>query len=82
MNAIAIEANVDENNELRIKLPEQHRGQHARVIVLFPSTHQPDAGNPPRHHKPSPQLAHKGALIHGDDLTPAFSDEEWGELVR
>ncbi|MBK1702385.1 hypothetical protein [Thiococcus pfennigii] len=80
MHAIEIEADVDENNELRIKLPEPHRGQHARVIVLLPSPAEAGAGKPGLRHRPSPRLANKGARIHGDDLAPAFSDEEWGDL--
>jgi len=37
MNAIELEANVDENNELHLKLPEPYRGKHARIIVLLDS---------------------------------------------
>lgn len=82
MNAVEIEADVDENNELHLTLPGQHRGQHARVIVLLPSTDEHGAAPGLRRRKPSPRLANKGARIHGDDLAPAFSDEDWGDLAR
>ncbi|NEV60368.1 hypothetical protein [Thiorhodococcus minor] len=45
MNAIELEANVDENNELHLKLPEQHSGKHARVIVLLDSPKSNAPGN-------------------------------------
>ena len=82
MNAIEIEADVDDNNELHIKLPEPHRGQRARVIVLIPAPGEPEVASGASRHSPSPRLAFKGARVHGDDLAPAFSEEEWGDLAR
>jgi hypothetical protein len=35
MEAIEIEAEVDENNEIHIKVPEGHAHEHARVRVVF-----------------------------------------------
>ncbi|NBC49838.1 MAG: hypothetical protein GVY22_18050, partial [Gammaproteobacteria bacterium] len=47
MNAIEIEANVDENNELHLKLPEPYHGKHARVIVLLDSPELTAPAQPP-----------------------------------
>ena len=43
MNAIEIEAEVDENNEIHIKVPEGHAHQHARIRVVFEGKPRPDA---------------------------------------
>lgn len=45
MNAIELEADIDENNELHLKLPSQHRGKHARVIVLVDTGAPTTLGN-------------------------------------
>jgi hypothetical protein len=80
MEAIEIEAEIDENNEIHIKLPEPHGPGHARVIVLVESQQPKPAAL--RKHKPSPLLANKGAELHGDDIAPAFSEQEWGDLYQ
>lgn len=80
MKAIELEAEVDENNEIHIKLPKQHRGERARVIVVLESE-QGVAAKAPRH-RPSPRLAFRGARLDGDDIEPAFTEEEWGALYR
>ena len=45
MNAIELEADIDENNELHLKLPVQHQGKHARVIVLVDPAQPTTPGN-------------------------------------
>ena len=76
MQAIEIEARIDDKGEIHIKLPQRHPSGPARVIVLF-DTDQESRTEPPRH-KPSSRLADKGARLHGDDIAPAFAPEEWG----
>lgn len=80
MHAIEIETEIDENNEIHIKLPQQHQPGRARVIVLIEAD-QGERGKS-RKRTPSPRLAYKGAELHGDDIAPAFSQDEWGELYR
>lgn len=80
MQAIEIEAQIDENGEIHIKLPQRRPPGPARVIVLF-DTDQAGRGEPTKH-RPSPRLARKGARLHGDDIAPAFSQEEWGGLYQ
>jgi hypothetical protein len=33
-----------------------------------------------RRHRPSPRLYDKDARLHGDDIAPALSPAEWGDL--
>lgn len=80
MQAIEIETQIDDNGEIHIKLPQQHQRGNARVIVLFDADR--DDRNGPNPHKPSPRLAGQGAKLHGDDVAPAFSQDEWGELYQ
>jgi hypothetical protein len=80
MQAIEVEAEIDENNEIHIKLPKQHKPGHARVIVLLDADR--DIAAVPKKHRPSPRLANKGAELYRDDIAPAFSRDEWGELYR
>jgi hypothetical protein len=80
MHAIEIDADVNADGEIHIKLPRPQQPGRARVIVLL----EADRDEPPssKGHKPSPRLAFKGAKLHGDDIEPAFSPEEWGEIYR
>jgi hypothetical protein len=50
------------------------------VIVLLDA----DQAEPvaPKKHRPSPRLAFQGAVLHGDDLAPALTPSEWGELYQ
>ena len=80
MQAIEIEARIDDNGEIHIKLPQPRPPGPARVIVLL-DTDQENRTEPPRH-RPSLRLADKGARLHGDDITPAFAPEEWGEIYQ
>jgi hypothetical protein len=80
MQAIEIDATIDDNGEIHIKLPEPRRPGPARVIVLFEADPQAQPG--PIKHRPPASLAGKGARLHGDDIAPAFSLEEWGDLYR
>jgi hypothetical protein len=38
MQAIEIETEIDENHEIRLKLPEAIRARKARVVVLYEET--------------------------------------------
>jgi hypothetical protein len=80
MLAIEIETEIDENSEIHIKLPRPQRRGPARVIVLLDA----DQAEPvaPKKHRPSPRLAFQGAVLHGDDLAPALTPSEWGELYQ
>ena len=80
MQAIEIEARIDDNGEIHIKLPQPRPPGPARVIVLF-DTDQESRTEPTRH-RPSLRLADQGARLHGDDITPAFAPEEWGEIYQ
>lgn len=80
MQAIEIDAEIDANGEIHIKLPDPSQPGPARVIVLFETEREPLAKQP--RHQPSPLLAGKGAKLHGDDMAPAFALEEWGDLYR
>ncbi len=80
MQAIEINTRIDEKGEIHIKLPQGRPSGPARVIVLFES----DWEDPPqpRKHRPSARLANQGATLHGDDIAPAFSQYEWGEMYQ
>lgn len=80
MQAIEIDAVIDHQGEIHIKLPQRCRSGSARVIVLIDSDREPPAVH--RGHRPSPRLAGQGARLHGDDIAPAFSTEEWGAIFR
>jgi len=80
MQAIEIDTEIDDNGEIHIKLPQPRRPGPARVIVLF-DTDQEERTEPAKHRPPA-SLAGKGARLHGDDIAPAFSAEEWGDLYR
>ena len=79
MQAIEIEAEIDDNGEIRIQLPEPRQPGHARVIVLFDND-RAGRSMAMRRHRPSPRLYGKDARLHGDDIAPALSPEEWGDL--
>jgi len=80
MLAIEIDAEIDDNSEIHIKLPRPQRRGPARVIVLL------DADQPTsvalKRHAPSPRLAFQGAVLNGDDLAPALTPGEWGDLYQ
>jgi hypothetical protein len=80
MHAIKINAEIDNNGEIHLKLPPPRRPGPARVIVLFDPDQPIQVGG--RGHRPSTRLAGQGARLHGDDIAPAFSPEEWGDLYR
>lgn len=78
MLAIEIDAEIDDNSETHIKLPRPQRRGPARVIVLLDADQSAPVA--PKRHAPSPRLAFKGAQMNGDDLAPALTTSEWGEL--
>ncbi|WP_295384366.1 hypothetical protein [uncultured Thiodictyon sp.] len=80
MLAIEIDTEIDENSEIHIKLPRPQCRGPARVIVLLDVDQAELAA--PKKHRPSPRLAFKGAQLHGDDLAPALTPSEWGELYQ
>jgi hypothetical protein len=80
MQAIEIETEINDNAEIHLKLPRGLEPGPARVIVLIEAREAVPAG--PSRHEPPPELAWKGAEVHGDDIAPAFTLEEWGDLYR
>ena len=80
MQAIEFQAQIDENSEIRIKLPDGHKRGPARVIVLL-DTDETQAGAPIRN-RPSVRLAYQGARLLGDDICPAIPTDEWGTLYQ
>ncbi len=75
MYALELETEVDENNEIHLKLPEQYPKKHAKVIVLMDV-----AAQKARKRTPSPRLANQGAKWYGDELQPAFDNGDWNDL--
>jgi hypothetical protein len=80
MQAIEIETEIDDNSEIHLKLPRGLEPGPARVIVLIEGKAAGETGHP--RHEPPPELAWQGAELHGDDIAPAFTLEEWGDLYR
>jgi hypothetical protein len=80
MQAIEIDTRIDEKGEIHIKLPQPRPPGPARVIVLFEAPEAAPGGR--LRHEPPPELAWKGAEVRGDDIAPAFTPEEWGDLYR
>lgn len=58
-------------------LPPLPPNEEVEVIVLRKEPKEPRPRN-----LPSPLLAWRGAKLLGDDVAPAFSIEEWGELFQ
>ncbi len=80
MQAIEIETEINDNAEIHLKLPRGLEPGPARVIVLIEAREAVPAER--SRHEPPPELAWKGAEVHGDDIAPAFTLEEWGALYR
>ena len=59
MQAIEIDARIDDQGEIHIRLPQPRPPGPARVIVLFEAPEAVPAGRP--RHEPPPELAWKGA---------------------
>jgi hypothetical protein len=74
MQAIEIEAEINDNAEIHLKLPRGLEPGPARVIVLIEAREAVLTGRW-RHERP-PELAWKGAEVHGDDIAPAFTLEK------
>jgi hypothetical protein len=64
VQAIEIAAEIDENSEIHIKLPDQQQAGPARVIVLLDSAREQTGAQST--HSPSPRLANQGAKLHGE----------------
>ena len=58
-------------------LPVFPPNEEVEVIVL----RKERQSSRPRN-QPSPELAWRGAKLFGDDVAPAFTVEEWGELFQ
>jgi hypothetical protein len=80
MQMIEIDSEIDANGEIHTKLSGAYQPGPVHLVV-FLATDQPVSAGQTRH-RPSPRLAGKGAKIHGDDMAPAFTLEEWGDLYR
>ena len=60
-----------------IGLPPLAPNEEVEIIVMRKEPVSPRSG-----HRPSPRLAYSGAMLMGDDIKPAFTAEEWGELFQ
>lgn len=60
-----------------IGLPPLAPNEEVEIIVMRKEPVSPRSG-----HRPSPRLVHSGAKFMGDDIEPAFTAEEWGELFQ
>ena len=67
---------TDSNGHLT-DLPVFPPNEDVEVIVLRKEPKKPRPRN-----QPSPLLAWRGAKLLGDDIAPAFSIEEWGDLFQ
>jgi hypothetical protein len=50
MQAIELETEIDENHEIRLKLPEAIRARKARIVVLYEEVDPATVGNMPTQH--------------------------------
>ena len=80
MQAIEIETEIDENAEIHLRLPRGLKPGRARVIVLVESRETAPTERPG--HEPPAELAWQGAELLGDDIAPAFTLEEWGDIYK
>lgn len=80
MQAIEIDTEIDDNAEIHLQLPRGLKSGPARVIVLIEAQAAGQTECP--RHEPPAELAWQGAELHGDDIAPAFTLEEWGDLYR
>lgn len=71
MNAIEIEAEVDENNEIHIKVPDGHAHQQARIRVVFDSKQRLE----PRRARVFGQ--YRGKARMSDDFNEPLPDSFW-----
>jgi hypothetical protein len=60
-----------------IGLPTLQPLEEVEVIIL-----RKEVPLPQRRHQPSPELAGRGAHLLGDDIEPAISLEDWGEIFQ
>jgi len=60
-----------------IGLPPLASKEEVEIIVIRKEPVSPRSG-----HRPSPRLAYSGAMLTGDDIEPAFTAEEWGQLFQ
>jgi len=70
MQAIEIEAEIDENHEIHVKLPDTVASGTAKVIVLFGD----EAKKP---HKPLKLGLFEGQIQISDDFDEPLPDEFW-----
>jgi hypothetical protein len=76
MQAIELETDIDENNEIHIKLPADVQAREAKVVVLY---EQPAAQAPEQQSEPKPiQLGlFPGAVWMSDDFDDPLPDNFW-----
>ena len=76
MQAIELETNIDENNEIHIKLPAEVQAREARVVVLY---EQPAAQAPAQQAETRPiKLGlFRDAVWMSDDFDDPLPDDFW-----
>jgi hypothetical protein len=76
MQAIELTTEIDENQEIHLKLPPDVRAREARVVVLY---EQPGAEAPGQHPEPRPiKLGlFRDAVWMSDDFDDPLPDAFW-----
>jgi hypothetical protein len=81
MQAIELETEIDENHEIRLKLPEAIRARKARVVVLYDDTESETVRDVPTQQdaaKPSREFGQfRGQIWMSDDFDAPLPDDFW-----
>lgn len=67
---IEIETEIDQYNEIHLKLPAKVKASRARVVVLYEDAPEPDAGR-----KPVRLGLFRGQIRASDDFDAPLADE-------
>ena len=76
MQAIELEAEIDENHEIHLKLPVDVRAGKAKVVVLYESTENADE-TPAQERRPLKLGLFRGQIQMSDDFDDSLPDEFW-----
>lgn len=81
MQAIELETEIDENHEIRLKLPEAIRARKARVVVLYEETESATVQDMPTQQeaaKPFREFGQfRGQIRMSDDFDAPLPDDFW-----
>jgi hypothetical protein len=73
MHAIEIEAEIDRNREIHLKLPADIKARKARVVVLYEDQKEPLAAQ----RKPIRLGLYRGQIQMSDDFDTPLPDDFW-----